>query len=217
MTIPKQDEKTPGLLDEIRVPLHSLQADIGYLFGRVAADGSCADAMAQSVRDRLNEIERAYTSTDALRSALASAMRQAERDLTSAHAEICKLQGLDPDKHDWPAWSAPANTFRWFRSLREKFGIEDEQAHAALSGSPAPSIEGLREALAGLADAVEMERRTYEDHRRLFDPERPIPADKVVACTGDAFDAAYARTNEAVKQARTALAVVTAPSEVDAK
>jgi hypothetical protein len=45
------------LPDEIRVPLHSLQADIKYLFGRVAADGSTATAMAESVLERLSQIE----------------------------------------------------------------------------------------------------------------------------------------------------------------
>jgi hypothetical protein len=45
--------------EEIRVPLHSLQADVGYLFGRVAADSSCASAMAASVRERLTQIETA--------------------------------------------------------------------------------------------------------------------------------------------------------------
>ncbi len=34
-------------------------------------------------------------------------------DLKSAHAEICKLQGLDPETHHWPDWSPQANTLRW--------------------------------------------------------------------------------------------------------
>jgi hypothetical protein len=60
---------------------------------------------------------------DTEQAALADVMRQAESDLKSAHAEICKLQGLDPAKHDWPAWSSQANTLRWFSAIREKFGI----------------------------------------------------------------------------------------------
>lgn len=47
------------LPDDLRVPLHSLQADIKYLFGRVAVDGSVASAMAESVLERLSQIETA--------------------------------------------------------------------------------------------------------------------------------------------------------------
>jgi len=38
-------------------------------------------------------------------------------DLAAAHAEICKLQGLDPEKHSWPEWSSPANTLRWLAEI----------------------------------------------------------------------------------------------------
>lgn len=34
-------------------------------------------------------------------------------DLASAHAEICKLQKIDPETHSWPEWTSPANTLRW--------------------------------------------------------------------------------------------------------
>lgn len=57
------------------------------------------------------------------RATLAAVMEQAERDLKSAHAEICKLQGLDAEKYDWPAWSPQANTLRWFAEIRRRFGI----------------------------------------------------------------------------------------------
>lgn len=60
---------------------------------------------------------------DTERDALDAVMRQAESDLKTAHAEICKLQNLDPEKHDWPAWSPQANTLRWFRDLRDKFNL----------------------------------------------------------------------------------------------
>jgi cob(I)alamin adenosyltransferase len=43
--------------DDIRVPLHELQADVDYLFGRVAADGACAPAMAASVKEKLAKVE----------------------------------------------------------------------------------------------------------------------------------------------------------------
>lgn len=51
-------------------------------------------------------------------SALHRVMRQAETDLKAAHAEIAKLQGLDPAAVTWPEWSSPANTLRWFVELR---------------------------------------------------------------------------------------------------
>lgn len=62
------------------------------------------------------------TSTDP-KDLLASVMRQAETDLKAAHAEICKLQGLDPAAHSWPEWSSPANTLRWFEKIRRDLSI----------------------------------------------------------------------------------------------
>ena len=58
------------------------------------------------------------------REALASVMIQAESDLKSAHAEICKLQNLDPKTHTWPEWSPQANSLRWFAAIRTKFSLE---------------------------------------------------------------------------------------------
>lgn len=58
-----------------------------------------------------------------VRDALHDVLQQAESDLKSAHAEICRLQGLDPEKHAWPEWSPQANTLRWFKSIRETFGL----------------------------------------------------------------------------------------------
>lgn len=58
---------------------------------------------------------------DTERETLASVMDQVERDLKSAHAEIVKLQGGDPEKYEWPEWSPQANTLRWFAAIREKF------------------------------------------------------------------------------------------------
>jgi hypothetical protein len=59
--------------------------------------------------------------SDNERAVLHAVMRQAESDLKLAHAEICKLQSLDPEKHEWPEWSPQANTLRWFESIRQKF------------------------------------------------------------------------------------------------
>lgn len=45
------------LPEDIRIPLHELQADSDYLFGRVAADSSVAKAMSDSVKEKLGRIE----------------------------------------------------------------------------------------------------------------------------------------------------------------
>lgn len=64
------------------------------------------------------------------REALDAVMRQTEADLASAHAEICRLQGLEPSKHSWPEWSPQANTLRWFAAIRERFSLATP-THAA--------------------------------------------------------------------------------------
>lgn len=53
---------------------------------------------------------------DRLITALKGARRlcdQVKIDLSTAHAEICKLQNLDAGAHSWPDWSPQANTLRW--------------------------------------------------------------------------------------------------------
>lgn len=45
--------------EDIRIPLHELQADIRYLFGRVSADSSVAGEMAESASVKLRAIEAA--------------------------------------------------------------------------------------------------------------------------------------------------------------
>lgn len=55
--------------------------------------------------------------------ALALVMLQADTDLKSAHAEICRLAGLDPATKTWPDWSPQANSLRWHKAIREKFGL----------------------------------------------------------------------------------------------
>ncbi|MCK1430866.1 hypothetical protein [Bradyrhizobium sp. 87] len=52
----------PELVDEIRVPLHELQADVDYLIGRVIADASCASTIAASIKGKLTAIEAAILS-----------------------------------------------------------------------------------------------------------------------------------------------------------
>lgn len=68
------------------------------------------------------------------RETLMAVMRQTESDLKSAHAEICKLQKLDPEKHVWPEWSPQANTLRWFVAIRGKFDLCD--GHIAAADDP---------------------------------------------------------------------------------
>lgn len=60
-------------------------------------------------------------SEEQLRFDLELLMRQTEYDLASAHAEICKLQGIDPETNSWPAWSPQANTLHWIKQLRERY------------------------------------------------------------------------------------------------
>ena len=50
------------LPDNIRIPLHELQADSDYLFGRVANDPSVAKVMSESVKAKLATIELAIWS-----------------------------------------------------------------------------------------------------------------------------------------------------------
>ena len=60
---------------------------------------------------------RAGTTMDSddgnLRGELIRLAHQTKTDLISAHGEICKLQGMDPVSHSWPAWSSPAHTIAW--------------------------------------------------------------------------------------------------------
>lgn len=49
------------LPESVRIPLHSLHADLGYLIGRVIADGSCGPMIIKSMRDRLDQIEAYFT------------------------------------------------------------------------------------------------------------------------------------------------------------
>jgi hypothetical protein len=47
----------PDLSDEIRVPLHELQADVDYLIGRILADKDCAPTIAASIKTKLAAVE----------------------------------------------------------------------------------------------------------------------------------------------------------------
>lgn len=82
------------LPDDIRVPLHSLQADVGYLIGRVQADGSCGSAIATSIKERLSAIEMGI---DRLR---APPLPVAPEEYATALQEIATLAGkFDDERH----------------------------------------------------------------------------------------------------------------------
>lgn len=55
--------------------------------------------------------------TDTLADEIESLFGQFRSDLSTAHAEICKLQGLDQNSHTWPEWSPQANTLRWIENI----------------------------------------------------------------------------------------------------
>jgi hypothetical protein len=73
--------------------------------------------------EMLDSIAKLMDQTEKLKETLFTVMAQADSDLASAHAEICKLQNLDPTKHTWPRWTPQANSIRWHSSLREQFGL----------------------------------------------------------------------------------------------
>lgn len=78
---------------------------------------------------------------DTEREALDQVMRQAESDLASAHAEICRLAGLDPATTTWPEWSPQANSLRWFKEIRKKFGLHELEPVTPLKGGCRADIE----------------------------------------------------------------------------
>ena len=82
---------------------------------------------------------------------LATVMRQTELDLASAHAEICRLQGLDPVRHSWPEWTPQANTLRWFADIRQKFGIGEPPPPMTPTPPPARTAREIAEAVAEAA------------------------------------------------------------------
>jgi hypothetical protein len=83
------------------------------------------------------------------REALFAVMQQAENDLQSAHAEICKLQNLDPAEHNWPDWTPQANSLRWFAAIRERFNLTE----AATPEPPANPLNATPVKTAGVLDA----------------------------------------------------------------
>jgi hypothetical protein len=77
------------LPDDIRVPLNELQADAKYLFGRVAENPACKEAMQDSVIVRLSSIETAarklLSGLEAANTALSEAADYFERFSDADH------------------------------------------------------------------------------------------------------------------------------------
>lgn len=69
---------TLELPEDLRAPLHSLMADVGYLFGRVAADGSMAGMMTDSAETRLSHVAEAAYRLNGLKNDLLEALKEAQ-------------------------------------------------------------------------------------------------------------------------------------------
>lgn len=74
------------LPEAIRVPLHELHADAGYLAGRVAADGASAGMVAETIRDHCDAIE------SAVRAALAATQARPAQEPGAQGHEAVKRQ-----------------------------------------------------------------------------------------------------------------------------
>jgi len=73
------------LPDDLRIPLHELQADAGYLVGRVAADGSTSGMILQVLETKLSHIAEAAYRLNGSRDDLLEALKEladAEKDIT---------------------------------------------------------------------------------------------------------------------------------------
>jgi len=119
-------ENAPAVVDlpdDLRIPLHSLQADIRYLFGRVAADGSVAGIMADSVIERLSQIETA---------SLRLANPAVTDDLINTF--ICSWFHLSPDE----AWIKQSRYVDAERTLR---AILADLPQRPLSKAQSPQVE----------------------------------------------------------------------------
>jgi len=58
----------------------------------------------------------------------AALARQVQTDLASAHEEICRLQGIDPATHSWPAWSPQRHTLDWCAKIIAEAALAQPQA-----------------------------------------------------------------------------------------
>lgn len=129
------------LPDSVRIPLHSLQADLGYLIGRVIADSSCGPMIIQSMRERLDQIE-AY-----VRSSLASPVfgMAGVREALEECASRCRYDG--------DLFHDQGNELR-----RDASWKAAGMANAALATLPAPASQNSPTRPDGLGGAGDLER-----------------------------------------------------------
>lgn len=90
-------------------------------------------------------------------------LAQFRSDLSSAHEEICKLQGLSPMDNAWPEWSPQANTLRWI----------DKSGPTILSALR--RVEKMEAALEAF-DAKNDDCPFSETQRRPADPRKDCPS-----------------------------------------
>ena len=69
------------LPDDLRIPLHSLQADVDWLAARIVSDPDQVDLFKESIRNRLSQIEMA-----SYRIAFASALSPSSSPAGDDHA-----------------------------------------------------------------------------------------------------------------------------------
>jgi len=228
MSIPKQDERTPEpvVIEIIEgVAGSSLYINDQRVAGPKPWAGGRAVNRFEIAPDKIDQACNAYGSTDALRSALAPFAKAAERyddppgvvthdnvelwqdgrridfltvgDLRKARAA---LSG-SPEGSPQPVTDcnqlkeALARIWAWAddrSDLNDVLAIIREEVRVALSGSPAPSTEGLREALEKIEGGS-------------------FPGASTLAINGDWKGI----VDQLQSIARTALAGVTAPQEVD--
>jgi hypothetical protein len=75
------------LPENVRIPLHSVQADLEYLIGRVIADGSCGQMIIQSMRERLDQIEAAISAPRVEPVAWRSRRKDKDSEYWEAHSQ----------------------------------------------------------------------------------------------------------------------------------
>lgn len=91
-----RDGAKTDLPEDIRIPLHELQADVDYLVGRIVADGSCAPAISETIKSKLRSVElttRAALSAAPVGTWECSARKQSLPEPTDCGWPTC---GCDP-------------------------------------------------------------------------------------------------------------------------
>ena len=117
-------------LRRIEVALGSLEADSGYLMGRVAADGSCAAAMAEAVRQRVQTIreQAAIIATPQASTPAAVAPEPMALARVSGNVRAALLFAL---WHHQGGSSPVGQTVRRILGMGEHARLNDDQAAAA--------------------------------------------------------------------------------------